>query len=714
MGVLSGWFLAGLAAISAPIIFHMIRRTPSGRVPFSATMFLEASPPRITRRSRIDHWPLLLLRGLALGLLAVAFARPFFRDKATGTTPVTPGRHIAVLIDTSASMQRVGMWEDARKEVLKALASATDGDRFALYAFDKDVRRIFRFDEWTTLQPATRREIINERLDALQPTWAATNLGAALVTAAEDIESLEMDTDDRSGRRPAASVLVISDIQQGSAVEELQNYDWPSDTGVAVVQLSPLIEANAGLELMASDSDANADKVRLRVSNAAGSDAEQFAVRWQDEIGEPLGEAEPVYVAPGQSRTIAIDPPADTGATARAVLSGDAHEFDNTVFVDQQRQDTLSVLYLGEESADDPEGLHFYLKPAFPRTPLRTVTVLPPRTNSAPTPVDPSISLIVVADKIETGRLTELREFLNGGGSVLFVAQTTDGASTVGPLLSDEPLTPVEEADVSGYAMISDVDFSHPVFAPLSDAQFADFTRIHIWKHRVLPGAVLTDARVLARFDSGDPALIERSIGRGHLFVLATGWHPRDSQLALSSKFVPLMNGLLEYGTGQTSVLPRLIVGDPLDLSSFSADGSEDAEFVIERPDGSQHRLPPASKQFTDTDLPGVYALKAGSLSARFAVNVAASESNTAPMPTEQLEQFGVKMDNAVGDPVDLAALAARERQLKIEELERRQKVWRWLVVVALAALFLETWLAGRLARRRMARQSAAAQGGTA
>lgn len=77
MGVLAPLYLAGLAALSLPLIFHLVRRTPRGRQEFSSLMFLLPSPPRLTRRSRLDQILLLLLRLAALALLAFAFARPF-------------------------------------------------------------------------------------------------------------------------------------------------------------------------------------------------------------------------------------------------------------------------------------------------------------------------------------------------------------------------------------------------------------------------------------------------------------------------------------------------------------------------------------------------------------------------------------------------------------------------------------------------------------
>ena len=54
---------------------------------------------------------------------------------------------------------------------------------------------------------------------------------------------------------------------------------------------------------------------------------------------------------------------------------------------------------------------------------------------------------------------------------------------------------------------------------------------------------------MLARFENGDAAVIEKLVGKGRLVVLASGWQPADGQLARSSKFVPLMWALLEPRT---------------------------------------------------------------------------------------------------------------------------------------------------------------------
>src|SRR5471032_647764 len=106
MNFLSPWFLAGLALIAGPIVAHLIRRVTRDRFSFSAMRFLKESPPRLSKRSRIQHPLLLLLRCLIVAVLAAGFARPFFRhDLPLLPTTGVPESVVAV-VNVSASMQR--------------------------------------------------------------------------------------------------------------------------------------------------------------------------------------------------------------------------------------------------------------------------------------------------------------------------------------------------------------------------------------------------------------------------------------------------------------------------------------------------------------------------------------------------------------------------------------------------------------------------------
>ena len=109
MSFLYPLLLAGVAAVAAPILLHLIRRHTRDRVTFSSLMFLHTTMPRFQSRSRLEHIPLLILRCLIVCLLAFAFARPFLIRPAAPST-VHPGERVVLLIDTSASMRREGVW----------------------------------------------------------------------------------------------------------------------------------------------------------------------------------------------------------------------------------------------------------------------------------------------------------------------------------------------------------------------------------------------------------------------------------------------------------------------------------------------------------------------------------------------------------------------------------------------------------------------------
>ena len=83
MSLLAPLYVLGVLAVALPVLFHLIRRQVKDRTPISTVMFLPTSQPRLTRRNRLENLPLLLLRALALILLALAFSRPFLRSTST-------------------------------------------------------------------------------------------------------------------------------------------------------------------------------------------------------------------------------------------------------------------------------------------------------------------------------------------------------------------------------------------------------------------------------------------------------------------------------------------------------------------------------------------------------------------------------------------------------------------------------------------------------
>jgi hypothetical protein len=702
MSFLFPLFLAGIAAVSIPIVLHMIRRHTRKRVTFSSLMFLHTTVPRFKNRSRIENLMLLILRCFIVCLLAFGFARPFFPQRIE-QAQAHLGSRIALLIDTSASMRRAGMWTQAVNQAQGVLKDISPADRVCVMGFDQDTQTLIGFEQWAALDPSRRASIINEQISKLSPGWAGTDLGQALVTAAEAIEDDEVNDKQQSAR--AHRIVLISDLQEGAALEALHAYEWPQRTELTVRPIQAKGKTNATLQPIASREGAprtrSDDKLRIRITNSPEATVERFSLNWagDDTASEPIAE---VYAPAGHSVVVRVPfTPGDT--TARTlILSGDDHEFDNTLYLAPQLTQQANILYLGDNDANNPRGMLYYVQRAFGATAtLNPTIVFPPETGLTDDRIA-TAHLVIVADATDQRHIPFLRRYLESGGTVLLAMTSSDAATTVASLAGIDP--PVsEEADVNTYTMLSQIDFEHPLLSPFSDPRFGDFTQVHFWKYRRIHIADLPDTHILARFDNNDPAWFELNVGEGSLIVLTSGWHPSDSQLALSTKFVPLLYSVLEYGGVLTGQKMQYVVGDPVTIPRSI--GTVSQETWICKPDGVRTNLNADDTAFTQTDQPGLYTVESSAGNRLFAVNLPAKESRTDAMPIEDLEQYGVSLSRSASLAVDGPELSAGPRYGRAKHpsdlagLEHKQKVWRWAFVVLLVVSLIEIGLAGWLTR---------------
>jgi hypothetical protein len=696
MNFLYPLFLAGIAAVGLPIVLHMIRRHTRKRVTFSSLMFLRTTVPRFKNRSRLENLPLLILRCIVLCLFAFGFARPFF-PRQTADNPVRLGRRIVVLVDTSASMRRAGMWSQAIREAQSVLKGVNQADRVCVMSFDQNTQTLIGFEQWGALGPAQRVSTATEHISKLSPGWALTNLGQALVGAAEAIEDDEVN----DGQQPIGTrhIVLISDLQQGSNIEALRAYEWPRDIELVVKPIRCHGTTNAALQLVTNRNrlvrPGSDELPHIRITNSPDATEERFGLSWADTDPEvALSPTVDVYVPAGHSAVVRA-PARDDGATSgKLVLTGDDHGFDNALYLAPHLKQQADILYIGSDDADDRKGTLYYVRRAFGATrSLDPQIICRPADGITDTDVA-TAHLIIVADSIEPERLVSLRPYLESGGTIFLVMKSPDAAETLAGLAGIESIES-EEADVEKYAMLTQIEFKHPLLAPFSEPRFGDFTQIHFWKHRRINITNLPDARVLAWFDSNYPALIESNVGKGFLLVLTSGWHPADSQLALSSKFVPLLYSVLEYAGFLTGQQPQYFVSDHVPIPRSTK--SEPANLQLRTPDNSLIGLDADRQTFTQTHLPGIYAIESTAENQLFAVNLPAAECQTAAMPIENLERFGISLERSSGVAAVRTERARRHRSFA--GLENEQKVWRWVFVVLLAVSLIEIGLAGLLTR---------------
>ena len=651
MNFLFPLYLAGALAIALPIYLHLRRKPPKDAVDFSSLMFLEPSKHQpIKRRSQLEDLPLLLLRCLALLLLAAMFSRPFF---AGGDQQEASGqKRTVVLIDTSASMRRGELWSDAVARAKEAIEKVKTEDSVAVMTVGQTPRTLVSFADWRNTDSARRAETAFQAIDEISPEWSGSDLGSGMISAAEMIADVANDED--SGR--PSEVVVISDFQSGAALDAIAEATWPDNLSIVLAPVEGEVATNAAISMAASS---DPEKPAVRVRNDPDSTANQFEIRAGDETISAV-------VPPGESRFFQLAAPA-----SEIVLTGDGdgQDFDNRLFLAPREAATIKLLFMGDGKPDDSNGPEYYFRRAFGLS-----KVLHPKFVDE---LDDNPEILAIARSLDAGETAKVRELLQSGGRALLIVMDTGMAKTLGDLVGG---TSPKLTEAGGeYALLQKIDFDHPTLGEFSDPRWRDFTQVHFWKHREINTDDLPeDSRVIAEFDSGAPAWIDIPVGEGSLSVMMSGWHPRDSQLSLSSKFIPLLFSIFSEAGPKVGGVRQYFVGD------FLPTGDGETEFTT--PSGKKIKVA-AGESYRPME-PGIYQVEGGSA---LAVNLRPSESELTPLGKESLMALGVPVGKAA-----TGGSLSGNRVMRNQESEASQHLWRWAVIILLALLVVESWLGSR------------------
>ena len=711
--------LAGLA-IALPILFHLIRRRPKERKQMSSLMFLEPTPPRLTRQSSIDQWLLLLLRATAIALLALAFTRPYWNTPAEKDADRI-GSQRMLLIDTSASMRRDGLWESAVQRAEQIIRQSGPTDTISVYQFDSSLRPLVAIDSAHQTPTSQRQMQAISALKRAVPTWFHTDLGLALLTAAD---LLQTDWDSSSDSNATASeIVVVTDFQNGADVERLAEYSWPASCKVRIERVEPNKKGNARACLLNAEdaiafvpergtsrmqdksNDLNqttgAGKLRVRVSNTSAEGAASMRLQWLDEKLQPIENSSTSCQVPvGTSLTVGVPNP--TKGSFALQLEGDGTDFDNRFFMSHSEPIQSEILCIEAASRAPDESLGYFLQ-QIPMSDAARAVVFKTRepASTDPWPSAEITPLIVASHDLRSSDLDGLSNYIDEGGQLLWVWDAAAPGTSGDPNANAFDYNPgikkltgisdcnVSEAKVRKYAMLESVDFRHPLFADLADSKFNDFSKIRFWKHRRIVSQQLDGWRILAKFEDGSPALMCREQRAGKVWILMAGWQPDESQLALSTKFVPLVSGLFR--------LAAPVIGNP---SSYRVG------MVLEVP--NDHRILDTAGRELESDpfegtakkliqfsQPGIYRrVSPTGIESHLAVNLMESESNTSVSGLERLEKLGVTMSDRKPTKKDDAS----RRQLRAVELESQQGWWRWVIVGVVGVVGLESLLCIRKA----------------
>jgi hypothetical protein len=539
MSFLSPLFLVGALAIAIPIVLHLFRRKTHTVVEFSAVRLLHSAPVERQRRRRLREIVLLVLRTVALALLALAFARPYWQTPVAGVRAPTT----VVALDTSLSLTGPGQFDHARQAARQAVERVPPAGRVALMTFSDTAR---------VLVPATvDRGAVLAALEQVTPTSGGTRYRTALARAAEAIDGVE-------GR-----IIIVTDLQQ-AGWEAADEGAVPEGIDVELVRIPPP-EGNVavtalrrdGAALVAAVHNFGVRPVRLGVrARAGGRDvgAQAIAVPAQAAAEVRLTADLPVR---GGIEVRVDDPSGYGGDNVRYLVLDPPGAVPVYVVTAESPGSSNAGLYVERALQVADDGRAFEVK------------VIDGRRFSALTGEafgEPGTLLLLGTSSLERAGRERIAAFLRDGGRVLLTLgpdlDPDTLADTVGsPVDVEQP--PVSVGARSVTLVVADV--RHPVFRPFLSPAGA-LGDVSVERYRRLVDR--PDRLVLARFSDGAPALSEESLGRGRLLVFASDLENRWNRFPINPAFVPWAVETARYLTGgrerrQSFTLPGVPPGVP-------------------------------------------------------------------------------------------------------------------------------------------------------
>jgi hypothetical protein len=692
-------FLLGLAALAVPVLIHLTQKERKAVVHFPSLMFLRKIPYESVQRRRIRDWLLLALRLAAVALIVTAFARPFLRGSSLAAAP-GGARDIVVLLDRSYSMGYGDSWSRAQRAAAQALDGTTPADRISVVAFADTAEIVLR-------STPDRSRAVAE-INAATPGPGSTKYGPALKLAGSLLaESL----------LPRKEVILVSDFQRGGWQPD-DTLRLPGGTTVTTAVVEGAGGASLALTpvaLLRSRETGQPERITVTagVLNRTGTAAADVPI--QLEIDGRVVQDVKVSVAPSASASISFAPVTITAPNTRAIVrlgaaggaAVDALARDNIFNFVLTPAAPVPVMAVSQGPAD--ATLYLSRALAIGEAPRFDATLQSPEALAGDAMNRARVILlndVPIGDSVAAKLVT----FVEGGGGLLMaLGQRASWPASRAAWLPAAIGQPVDRTRGTA-ARLSGMDYGHAIFEPFRAPRSGDFSTARFYSYRSLAAA--KDASVIARFDTGEPALVERAASRGRIVMFASTLDLNWNDLALKPMFLPFVHQIGRHLSGFKEQPAWLTIGQVLDvdaaeIAAGATSGSAAraaAGRAILAPSGQRRDLqPPAAAPGAAAPVAALELTEQGFYEIRgsgrdpgptivAASNVNLAESNLDRMDPREL--VAAVTGNGPSGP------SSGQDVLPDEAQELAQRVWWYLLFAGILLLIAETALAHRYSRQ--------------
>jgi len=679
---LTPWFLLGGLAVGIPIWVHLIRRQQADPLRLPSLMFFRRMPVRTMSRRHLQHLLLLAARCLLLLLLALAFARPFFPGLTNATAVGPKSRLYVILVDVSASMKYGDRAAKALSEVRSAIGKMGPLDQMQIVAIDSRARIL-------NAASSDRAMLLALADSELKPGASATRYAAAFAA----LEKLA-----RVSTLPTAAFLITDAQKTGWTAGSDPPHLAPGGTLEWIV-----VDDRPHPNLTVADVRVTHDTfqsryprhIQVRV-NGYGTPAVHKEVilslngreiqRRKADL--PSGEKTPA------AATVIFDPFDLSPGVSRGEIRlapGDDFPSDDVRYFTLLRREPHKLLFLSAGS--DRALLYFRQALSSGDDPAFTIDARSP-SQGLPSLAGYAAVVLFNASSLPSGLASLLKDYVEkGGGLWISPGDRTDWpamSGTLGTLLPAASGDKVYvEREREGFLTIGDFRRDHALFQAFTGPAAAGLTAAHVFGYfRLKLPENPSDGTVLARLSNGDPAVIEKQIGKGHVLLFAS---PPDNiwcDLPIRPGFVPLLNQLVRYLGRVADAPPYYIVPANAPLAGASAvldpHGKRLSEEAPSLQDGAA---------FAKLEEAGFYEVRRQGQTGYIAANSDPRESDLAPLSKEDRELLSGQSSGSATQ-----AGATQDKPTR-EEMEKRQSVWWPVLLIAALLAVLEAFAGNDLFR---------------
>ncbi|MEI6655521.1 MAG: BatA domain-containing protein [Verrucomicrobiota bacterium] len=715
MNFLNIAMLGGVLAGSIPLIIHLFHKSRFKVVKWGAMHLLTAVLRTNQKRIKIEQWILLAIRCAIPILLALMMARPMWQGAASllGNRPTST----AVLLDNSYSMEagRAGTsnFSLARDETQRLVGELKRGSE----------AYVFLMGEGAGLLDESTRDIsrVTQALDKVSSGYGVARVPAALEFVAGTLGKMTEGT---------RQVVMLTDFQRlsfpasedkafGQAIEHLKKLPVPPaitlwDVGVEVKE-NVAVESLDFSKLMVGIGQKV--QIRANIRNYGETARNDFRVKLKVD-GRDKSTSQVLLGAKAQSQVLFTHVFDTAGSHVVEIeIEDDAVKADNSYLASIAVRDKLPVLLVDGAPGATPDDLkgetgfaQIALSPfaagKVEQADLIQAMAVTAEALSAKQITDSAVVVLANVAKLGDAQLKALELFVQqGGGLLVFSGDHTDAAWWNGAFgkLAPLPLGSMagdlkEGAPTMG---VTSQRFENPALEIFNDPQNGTLSDVAIkaW-YRLKPSERSggpEDPVVLARLDSGDPFLVEKPCGEGHVIACATTLDAEWSNLPARPSYLPLIQRLCVYLASNIYPRRNLQVGEQ--LVGFQPVTSAGKNAVLTLPDTSTVEVPVVKKgergvvEYAQTRRPGLYTLlPAGGSPIHYVVNAERSESNLAKLGVAEITTL------AKTHGLQLVHNAAEFKAL--DKVQRYgHELWKWALLLLLLLLFGELILQQKFAR---------------